>query len=130
MSSDIKFVFSSGVVAGAGALSERDNPHTDQARQAQRVPSGGESPAPLTTSRSESVSFTARNPGRPRTLNWDRMNLLRAQGWSYARIGRLFGVNHTSVMYACDPAFRERRKNANKRRAKVATHGSTGYIPR
>ena len=31
---------------------------------------------------------------------WEAWRLARAAGWTFARIGREFGVHHTSVMHA------------------------------
>ena len=54
--------------------------------------------------------------GRPREQNWTLMRQMRASGLSYYRIGQLLGIDHTVVMYACDPEFRERRRTVNRMR--------------
>lgn len=38
------------------------------------------------------------------------MAALHRVGWSYPRIGELFGCHHTTVMYHVDPYFRARKE--------------------
>ena len=47
---------------------------------------------------------------------WERARALRAEGWSYPRIGREFGVHHTTVMYWCDDYYRRRKNRLEQRR--------------
>lgn len=55
---------------------------------------------------------------------WERARELRAQGWSYPRIGRHLGIDHTSALYACDAYYRLQktaRTRARYQARKLAT---------
>jgi hypothetical protein len=114
MAADVGHAFS------GGTLSEREK--TERVGSVAAPAASSPELGPL--SRSESVSPTARG-GRPREHDWTRMQELRAQGLSYYRIARILHVNHTTVMYACDPAFRARRKARRPTGKRVYTRNET-----
>ena len=54
--------------------------------------------------------------GRPISTSWHAARELRRAGWSYPQIADALGVHHTTVMYACDPYYRQRKRKANRER--------------
>jgi len=58
--------------------------------------------------------------GRPISFSWHAARELRNAGWSYPEIGQALGVDHTSVMYACDPYYRNRKRRKNRERMQEA----------
>ncbi len=55
--------------------------------------------------------------GRPVGFSWHAARELRRAGWSYPQIAAALGVHHSSVMYACDPYYRQRKRKTNRERA-------------
>lgn len=46
---------------------------------------------------------------------------LREQGWSYPKIGKRLGIDHTTAIYVCDPQNRERRRIRARERYRTRT---------
>lgn len=82
--------------------------------------------------------------GRSRSFDYDEAKRLRADGLTYAEIGKRLGVSGNAAAMACDPAFRKRQLAAAKKGIENARHpcfggcgalvwghisGRTGYCP-
>ena len=58
----------------------------------------------------------------------DSMRELRAQGLSYAKIGKRFNLSSSTSLYWCDSSQRQKQRNKNSKRRRVK--GSKEYKDR